>query len=128
MENLVIHGTKKTPEVFCDASKGIIDFKGRSIPENTYEFYLPIMSWIDKYIASPAEQTIVNIRLDYFNTTSSKSIFDLFKELESLAKLNSKVIVNWYYEEDDDDMFDAGKNIESLLYLPFNMIQVPAEH
>ena len=41
MEAIVIEGTQKTPSVKFDGKTGIIEIKGRSIPENSIEFYKP---------------------------------------------------------------------------------------
>ena len=38
MESLAIEGTAKTPTVKFEAEQGLIEIKGRSIPENSIEF------------------------------------------------------------------------------------------
>ena len=43
MEPISIEGTPKTPTVKFDAEQGIIEIKGRSIPENSIEFYKPLV-------------------------------------------------------------------------------------
>jgi hypothetical protein len=124
MEPLVIEGTPKTPSVKFDAQDGIIEIKGRSIPENSIEFYKPLVEWLEKYASSPAVQTKVNVQLEYFNTSSSKCILDVFKKLESIFKAKKDVIINWYYEEDDEDMLEAGEDYESIIKVPFKMIEI----
>jgi hypothetical protein len=124
MESLVIDGTQKTPSVNFDAAKGVIEIKGRSIPENSIEFYKPLVEWLEKYKISPTTQTQVNVQLEYFNTSSSKCILDLFKKLEDIAKAKNDVIINWYYEEDDEDMLEAGEDYESIIKVPFKMIEI----
>ena len=124
MESLVIEGTSKTPSVKFDPNIGLIEIKGRSIPENSIEFYKPMVDWLDNYARSPKHQTKVNIQLEYFNTSSSKCILDVFKKLESIHKANNEVIINWYYEEDDEDMLEAGEDYESIIRIPFKMIEI----
>ena len=34
------------------------------------------------------------------------------------------VKVNWYYEEDDEDMLAAGEDYQAIIDLPFKMIEV----
>lgn len=123
MEPISIEGTAKTPSVKFDAEKGIISIKGRSIPENSIEFYKPLVDWLEDYAKSPLKKTIVNIQLEYFNTSSSKCILDVFKKLEVIHNDTSEVIVNWYYEEDDEDMLEAGEDYESIIKVPFKMIE-----
>lgn len=124
MELINIEGTPKTPTVSMDPNSGVVEIKGRSIPENSIEFYKPLVDWLDEYAKSPASKTVVNIRLEYFNTASSKCILDVFKKLEVLKKNSADVIINWYYEEDDEDMLEAGEDYESIIKVPFKMIQI----
>lgn len=124
MEFISIEGSPKTPTVKFDASEGIIEIKGRSIPENSIEFYKPLVDWLEEYKKDPLPLTRVNIQLEYFNTSSSKCILDVFKKLEAIHKAKHDVEVNWYYEEDDEDMLEAGEDYESIIRIPFKMIEI----
>jgi len=124
MESLTIEGTPKTPNVKFDAEQGSIEIKGRSIPENSIEFYKPLVDWLEDYSKTPASNTKVNIQLEYFNTSSSKCILDVFKKLEAIYKAKNEVIINWFYEEDDEDMLEAGEDYESIIRVPFKMIEI----
>lgn len=124
MENLTLEGSAKTPTVSFDSDNGVLELKGRSIPENSIEFYKPLNDWIDAYGTSPKPNTIVDVKLEYFNTSSSKCILDLFKQLEKLNAGNTEVKVNWYFEEDDEDMEEAGEDYQAIIDLPFKMIEV----
>ena len=124
MESISIEGTPKTPTVNFSADTGIVEIKGRSIPENSIEFYRPLVDWLEEYSSEPQSLTTVNIQLEYFNTSSSKCILDVFKKLEAIKKARNEVIINWYYEEDDEDMLEAGEDYESIIRIPFKMIEV----
>jgi hypothetical protein len=124
MESLLIEGTAKTPTVRFEANQGLVEIKGRSIPENSVDFYRPLVDWLDRYSQTPKQQTKVNIQLEYFNTSSSKCILDVFKKLETIHKSNHEVVINWYYEEDDEDMLEAGEDYESIIRIPFKMIEI----
>jgi len=125
MDSINIEGTSKTPTVVFNAESGKIEIKGRSIPENSIEFYKPLVDWLDSYAETAKGLTEVNIQLEYFNTSSSKCILDVFKKLENVHKRESKeVIINWYYEEDDEDMLEAGEDYQSILKIPFKMIEI----
>lgn len=124
LEPISIEGTAKTPTVRFDAGSGMVEIKGRSIPENSIEFYKPLVDWLEEYANSPHEKTNVNIQLEYFNTSSSKCILDVFKKLETVYKNRNEVIINWYYEEDDEDMLEAGEDYQSILKIPFKMIEI----
>jgi hypothetical protein len=124
MEPIIIEGTPKTPSIRFDSTKGIFEIKGRSIPENSVEFYKPLIDWLEAYKATPLAKTIVSIRLEYFNTSSSKCILDVFKKLEAIHKTRNEVEVDWYYEEDDEDMLEAGEDYESIIRVPFKMVEI----
>ncbi len=124
MESIIKEGTPKTPSIRFDAELGIVEMKGRSIPENSTEFFKPLVDWLDEYASCPAKKTLVNIHLEYFNTSSSKCILDIFKKLEVIHKAKNDVVVYWYYEEDDEDMLEAGEDYESIIRIPFELIEV----
>lgn len=126
METLTIPGTPKTPTVDMNVESGVIEIKGRSIPENSIDFYRPVVEWLEKYAESPAPETKVNIQLEYFNTSSSKCILDVFKKLEQVYKKNGDkgVSISWFYEEDDEDMLEAGEDYQSILKIPFKMVEL----
>ena len=127
METLLIEGSPKTPTIKFDWDKGYLEIKGRSIPENSIEFYKPLVDWLDKYSGKPQKNTSVNIHLEYFNTSSSKCILDVFKKLENIHKGGtSDVVINWHYEEDDEDMLEAGEDYQAIINIPFKMILTEA--
>jgi len=115
--------TAKTPQIDFDPASGNFELKGKSIPENSAVFYKPIYDWLDEYIQNPASNTTLNIQLDYFNTSSSKCIVDLFKKLELIVK-NGKgaAVINWKHDENDDDMQEAGEDYKSIIKIPFNIV------
>ncbi|MDC3220428.1 DUF1987 domain-containing protein [Flavobacteriales bacterium] len=127
MESIKIDGTPKTPTVNFDIESGLLELIGRSIPENSIEFYKPVLEGLDQYSDSPRDKTKVNIKLEYFNTSSSKCILDVLKKLEGIHKSGSEVIINWHFEEDDEDMEEAGEDYQAIIQVPFNMIEVEEE-
>ena len=122
MEKISIEGTPKTPTIITDSGQGLVEIAGRSNPENSVEFYKPLMDWVDEYVKAPGQKTTVNIKLEHFNTSSSKMILDVFKRLEPVLDAKREIIVNWYYEEDDEELLEAGETYESMSELPFLMI------
>ncbi len=124
METIIREETLKTPYVKFDGEKGLVEIKGRSIPENSIEFYKPLIDWLDKFADQPSGKTSVNVKLEYFNTSSSKCILDIFRKLELIHKKGDEVEINWYYEEDDEDMFEAGEDYQSIINIPFKMIEM----
>ena len=124
MELMKIEGTNITPSVEFDAETGLLNLKGRSIPENSLDFYQPIYSWLDEYIANPASKTIMNVQLDYFNTSSSKCILDILKRVDKIDDAGHDVLIKWYYDESDEDMMESGEDYMDLLEAPFELIEL----
>jgi hypothetical protein len=124
MENYSIEGTPKTPTIIFDTEKGHLEIKGRSIPENSIEFYRPLVENLEKYSTGAKSSTNVVIALEYFNTSSSKCILDVFKKLENIHKNGSAVTIHWHYEEDDEDMLEAGEDYQAIINVPFKMVQI----
>jgi hypothetical protein len=124
MAAFTLEGSPKTPTVNFDDTNGRLELKGRSIPENSIEFYKPLIDWIDQYARDPRTGTSLYVQLEYFNTSSSKCILDVFKKLELVRATGNEVTVYWYYEADDEDMLEAGEDYQAIINLPFKMIQI----
>lgn len=124
MENLVIDGSPKTPTIKFQPEDGKLLIQGRSIPENSIEFYKPLVDALENYASSPKENTNVDIVLEYFNTSSSKCILDVFKKLEKINSESEGVTINWHYEEDDEDMLEAGEDYQAIINIPFKMVEI----
>ncbi len=124
MEGLKLEGSNLTPFISFDAETGKLELKGRSIPENSLEFYRPVFEWLDKYVANPTSKTIVEIQFDYFNTSSSKCILDILKRIDKIDEAGEDVLIKWFYDENDEDMMEAGEDYSDLLDAPFDLIVI----
>jgi hypothetical protein len=124
MESLIIENTNKTPKVFFNALNGKMELAGRSIPENSFQFYEPLLQWIDEYSKSPQEQTSFSFKLDYFNTSSSMYILGILKKLERLY-LDGKIVkVYWHYDSEDEDMLQTGEDLRQIVKIPIEMTEM----
>ncbi len=125
MENLKIEGTKQSPFVDFNASTGKLELSGRSIPENSFEFYNPLLDWLIEYTKSPKEKTVLKVYLEYFNTSSSKYILEVLKKLKDVHKIGGgNVQVDWCYDEDDEEMMETGEDYEDITGLEFNYHEI----
>lgn len=115
-----MEGSAKTPKINFDPD-GNLEMYGRSIPEHSIQFYEPLFNWLDEYKKSPADKTEVNFTLEYFNTSSSKCILDLFRKLQEIKDSGKEVVVNWHYEADDDDMRETGEDYQAITGMKFEM-------
>lgn len=115
MEIINLEGTEDTPKIILDKGNGIFEISGRSLPEDSVEFYNPVLEWIESYKSDPNPSTSWIFKLEYFNTASSKLILDVLSKLEEVP--NSTVY--WYFHEDDEDMEEAGEEFSELVEVPF---------
>lgn len=122
MEALDIQGTNDTPKVILDPENDIFEISGRSLPEDVVTFYHPILEWLEFYKESPLDYTEFVFRYIYFNTATSKLIQDVLIKLEEIYEAGNNVQVLWFYEEDDEDMFDAGEEFMENVDVPFELI------
>lgn len=122
MERVDIEGTKKTPAIVLDP-KGVIKMSGRSIHEDPAKFFDPLVVWIENYCKSPQEVTTVEIKLEYFNSGSAKYILTILQLLHMLTEQELRLVVNWFYEEGDDDILERGEYYASILDTNFNFIE-----
>jgi hypothetical protein len=124
MEKFVIKETTKTPSVEFDPEYGVFEIRGKSIPENSIGFYTPLLEFIDGYSSEPADRTVLNVKFEFFNTSSSNRIHAMFKKFEKLYQGNSDVLIRWFCENGDENMLDAGEDFRAILKVPFEIIEV----
>jgi len=122
MEVIKIKGTDDTPNVIFDKENNTLEISGRSLPEDVSMFFDPILIWIDQYCESPNEKTVLNFKLEYFNTASSKVILDILLKFEELVEAGKSVIVKWHYHEDEEDMLEAGEEYADIVEIPFEYV------
>ncbi len=122
--SLKIAQTSITPSCTLDWDKNTLNMKGRSSPCSSMEFYSPITEKIVHAFRQGRKSLTANFEFEYFNTSSSKCIYDLLKKLSIAQNNGADVIVNWFYEEDDEDMRETGEDYEEILGLNFNYIPV----
>ena len=128
MENFFLEGTNKTPQLDFNSNEGRFLIAGRSIPENSIEFYKPLFEWLDNYIDDSKPNTILDVKLEYFNTSSSKCLVEIFRKLEALQhKGGNNVLINWFYEEDDEDMQESGEDFQEIIDVKIVMNEIEEE-
>ena len=121
IDELHILPTDRTPEYFLNPN-GNIKIKGRGVVVNLVEFPPQIMNWINAYIIDPADITTVIIAFDYLNSYSTVNLLSTLRKLSQVIQLSKKLVIKWYYEEMEDDIFDQGEYISTTLNIPFEFI------
>lgn len=133
MEKLYISATKSTPEIHFSPEENLFLIRGISSPEDVRSIYYPVIAWIKRLSASIQNRNITlftaenpikfAIDLSYFNSSSAKFLNDIFSELKTLYDSGTQSVVNWYYEENDPEMKEAGLYLAEIAGLEFNYIE-----
>ena len=79
---------------------------------------IAVLDWTH-FLEAETPLTVV-VQLEYFNTSSSKCLLDLFKRLET----SSEVSIKWHFDADDEDMLEAGEDYDHIVSVPFTFIEV----
>jgi hypothetical protein len=118
---LLIEKTVNTPLIKFE--NGVLVISGRSIPENSIMFFEPLFKFIADYTKQPYNETIVNVMLEYANSSTNRSLMTVFTLFEKIHENGKNIKVNWYCETDDDLMLDLGADFQALLRMPFDIFQ-----
>jgi hypothetical protein len=124
MKDLIIEPTKYTPFIKFLFDDMMLEISGESYPENTAEFYSPVLKWLNEFLDIKESKTMtVNIIIQYFNSSSSKIFMDIFDLLDNKVREGADIIVNWNYLEEDDNMLEYGEEFqEDVENLKFNLV------
>ncbi|HNW56949.1 MAG TPA: DUF1987 domain-containing protein [Bacteroidales bacterium] len=123
MEIINIAATEDTPKVVLDHVNKVFEISGRSLPEDVVVFYQPVMKWLGELQNTPIENMELSIKLEYFNTASSKLILDILLKLEELFQNGTPIKVKWYFLSTDVDMKEAGEEYSEIVGLPFEITE-----
>ncbi|MDU2064082.1 MAG: DUF1987 domain-containing protein [Sporomusaceae bacterium] len=123
MEELYVEQTKSTPKIYFDQEKSLLRIEGQSYPENAFKFYEPIFKWLENYLSTSQEQMVLEIyfHMPYINTSSAKCIMMLLDKMEAAHEAGGKVLVKWYYDQDNDTALECAEEFKEDLALPFEI-------
>ena len=119
MEALHIEAGAHTPLINFNPVTGVMEIRGRSIPDDPEAFWGMVLDWFDGYMRQPNDNTLVKIDLEYFNITSSKRILFLLYKLSELVDKGLDAQVEWYYRKSDEDMYEVGQDYAFMVRVPF---------
>ena len=120
MEVLLIEQTEFTPKVVFEPNRGTYEIIGRSYLENPQEFFVQVLTYIEKVFPIIPNPIVLNVKVEYFNSASSRYLLAVFRILNDLLLSGQKVSIKWHYV-DDETLLD-GEMYESLLEIPFSYV------
>lgn len=123
-KKLHIEKTDDTPQITLDAENNIFEISGVSIPENANTFYATVINWFNELFEYNPTNIDLSVKLDYYNSASSKKIVELLILLENFHKNSCRIHINWFYKKNDIIMENKGKELLSLMSIPFDVIEM----
>jgi len=136
MQKLYYSPTPTSPEICFSPDESIFFMRGISNPEDVRAIYYPVIDWFRQYTDSLAADNThkysanfplkFQVDLEYFNSSSAKFLYDIFLELKRLGSNGNEVRVEWFYDEEDTDLQEAGSDIASLVEMAFTFVPKPS--
>ena len=137
MEILNLKSTHLTPDIWFSPGDNDFSIRGMSAPEDVRALYYPVIEWIEKFngeivrgdykIFNETNPLTLKIDLNYFNSASAKFLLDILLELKKTSETGTPVVIEWYYEEDDIDMKEAGEDMSELVEMTLKYIIKPSK-
>jgi len=133
MNKYHLEETEFTPEIVFDPDKCEFSFKGVSRPEDVIKFYEPAIDWLkefDAYITTSTKEKYnanalkVIFHLSYFNSSSSKMLLQILEIIKKIQIDGLDISIDWFYDENDEQMYDDGMDLSETIDIPFNYYSV----
>jgi hypothetical protein len=118
-----IKETLFTPSVKIFNDEHRIVISGQSRLEDPSPFYEKLTLLLDENIVDFKTHTSIDFILNYLNSSSSKWLFHMLKGIQSKFQGKKLITINWFFDADDDSMLEAGEVFQSLLSIPFNIME-----
>lgn len=114
--------SKSTPAVHFDASSGLLRLSGESYPENSFEFYAPLLAWAQEFLDTVSRPVRLDLHLSYINTGTVKCLLDLFDLLEDAGKDGHDVRILWHYDPANERALEMGNELGEDITIPFELV------
>ena len=115
--------TEDEPEILLDKNNNIIRFAGKSMPEDPGKVFTPVMNWVSEYVKSPNPSTIIEFKMDYYNSSTARFFVEMLELFEDIQSKGMDVKILWYYHADDVVIQERGEDLEAVISLPFEFIK-----
>lgn len=121
MNILDVSQTPSTPSIHADHGLGRVVMIGDSYPENPFEFFQPIIDWIDAFLHNENRPLSFNLELVYLNTSSIRAMMDIFDRLEEAHQEGRQVSVHWCYDPDNERVGELAEEFREDCTFPFTI-------
>lgn len=116
--------TGELPNVNAKPKFRRVEISGHSRMADPGTFYLELTDDLLQYFHQFRKTLILEFKLEYINTGSSKWIFQMLHNIQQKVSGKGLVQVYWHYEEDDEVILQAGEILRASLDLDFKLIEI----
>jgi len=121
MNNLVIKQSSSSPAITADWNSGVISMKGDSYPENSFELFQPLIDWVEAFLAKANRPLQLDLELVYLNTSSIRSMMDIFDQMEDAHKKGQAVSARWSYAVANERVGQLAEEFREDCTFPFTI-------
>ncbi len=121
--NLMLNATQSTPAISADWDSGVLSMSGDSYPENAFEMYADVIKWVEDFLSNKESPLSLELSLLYLNTSSIKSVMDVFDLIEDAFQNGREVSVRWYYEESNERVSELAEEFKEDCSFPFHILE-----
>lgn len=125
MKDLNIAGTPSTPTITSDHHAGVLFLSGDSYPENSFELFGPVITWVETYLSESTQPLRLELELLYLNTSSVKAVMEIFDTLEAAHQRQRQVSVTWYFDQKNERVGELAEEFKEDCTFPFTVIGRP---
>jgi hypothetical protein len=121
MDNLVIAQSPSSPAITADWNTGVISMKGDSYPENSFELFQPLIDWVEAFLAKADRPLELELELVYLNTSSIRSMMDIFDQMEAAHQKGQTVSARWSYDAANERVGQLAEEFREDCSFPFSI-------
>ena len=115
--------TTSMPYVLIDEEKNYMRLDGRCFHENIGMLFNEINQWLDAYLETGFELFTFDNEISYYNSSTTKIIYNMLMKLDKYAGNGKNIVVNWITTEDNEIMIECGEDfMGDIENLTFNLI------
>jgi len=126
MTELSLVATQSTPAIRTNWSTGVLEMRGDSYPENSFEFFAPVVAWVERFLGESEVPLRLELSLLYLNTSSVKVMMDIFDTLQEAHERGRAVSVQWFYDKDNERIAELAEEFKEDCTFPFAIVEVEA--
>lgn len=124
MSELIIEASSNTPKVQFSLDQKIQSISGLSTPIDSFEFYRPLIQWIEDNQNQLSPDSTFRFELNYFNSSSMKALLWLIQAVANGIEQGKGWTIEWVVTEEDEFMEEAGESFQSLIDVPIAIVRL----